>query len=65
MHITELLLTWERRSDLLPYINSTTLSVPLMQQLQYQLAEHIRVFADDLYPALVASSPSTHTPKDA
>ncbi len=65
--LIELLLTLERRCYLLPGMNSSTLPVQLMQQLQpqlqYQLSEHVRLLVNDLCQALVACIPPTHTPK--
>ena len=65
--LIELLLTLERRCYLLPGMNSSTLPVQLMQQLQpqlqYQLSEHVRLLVNDLCQALVACSSPNYTPK--
>jgi hypothetical protein len=65
--LIELLLTLERRCYLLPGMNSSTLPVQLMQQLQpqlqYQLSEHVRLLVNDLCQALVACIPPSYTPK--
>ncbi|CAF2799839.1 unnamed protein product [Rotaria sp. Silwood2] len=65
--LIELLLTLERRCYLLPGMNSSTLPVQLMQQLQpqlqYQLSEHVRLLVNDLCQALVSCSSPTYTPK--
>lgn len=65
--LLELLLTLERRCYLLPGVNSSTLPVQLMQQLQpqlqYQLSEHVRLLVNDLCQALVSCSSPTYTPK--
>ncbi|CAF5100805.1 unnamed protein product, partial [Rotaria magnacalcarata] len=65
--LIELLLTLERRCYLLPGMNSSTLPVQLMQQLQpqlqYQLSEHVRLLVTDLCQALVSCSSPTYTPK--
>jgi len=65
--LIELLLTLERRCYLLPGMNSSTLPVQLMQQLQpqlqYQLSEHVRLLVNDLCQALVACTPPTYIPK--
>ena len=63
----ELLLTLERRCYLLPGVNSASLPVQLMQQLQpqlqYQLSEHVRLLVTDLCQALVACSSPAYTAK--
>ena len=65
--LVELLLTLERRCYLLPGLNSSTLPVQLMQQLQpqlqYQLPEHVRLLVTDLCQALLACSLPSYTPK--
>jgi hypothetical protein len=65
--LIELLLTLERRCYLLQGMNSSTLPVQLMQQLQpqlqYQLSEHVRLLVNDLCQAIVACTPPTYIPK--
>ena len=65
--LIELLLTLERRCYLLPGINSSTVPVQLMQQLQpqlqYQLSEHVRLLVNDLCQALAACLQPMYVPR--
>jgi hypothetical protein len=60
--LIELLLTLERQCYLLSGVNSSTLPMQIMQQLQpqlqYQLSEHVRLFVNDFCQGLIACSSS-------
>ena len=61
--LIDLLLFLERRSYLLAGVNSSNLPVHIVQQLQYQLSEPIRLVVTDLCQALLACSPPLYTQK--
>ncbi|CAF3916466.1 unnamed protein product [Rotaria sordida] len=61
--LIELLLILERQCYLSSSNNSSTLPLQVMQQLQYQLTEYIRLFITDLCQALIACSSPVYTLK--